>query len=102
MQSLDGEWEPGTEYQVFTGSGIITLLGTPTFEPAVPKPGYVWDYSRLTSDGIIAVSEDPTGIGNVEGGISEGNESYYDLQGRKLPAARKGVNIIDGKKVVVK
>lgn len=34
--------------------------------------------------------------------MEESVKAIYDLQGRRLKAPRKGINIIDGKKVVVK
>lgn len=42
-----------------------------------------------------------TGINNVE--TENGNENvYYDLQGNRLNAPKRGVNIINGKKIFVK
>lgn len=47
-------------------------------------------------------SFDPTGINGIEAdGIGKQNV-YYDLNGRRLDAPKKGINIINGKKVVVR
>lgn len=44
----------------------------------------------------------PTGIDNVKSTNMNVAGSYYDLSGSKLDAPRRGVNIINGKKVIVK
>jgi hypothetical protein len=79
---------------------MITLNGTPTFEPANPLEGYVWDYSALVSDGILRLVADPTGIGAVKSEElkvkSEGE--CYDLSGRRVQKPTKGFYIKNGKK----
>jgi len=45
---------------------------------------------------------DPTGIKDVEVDGVKGDGKYYDLRGNKLDAPKRGINIINGKKVVVK
>ena len=47
------------------------------------------------------VFDDVTGISRVEN-IQIANESYYDLQGRKVENPTKGLYIVNGKKVVIK
>ena len=46
---------------------------------------------------------DPSGIGEIVNGQSA-NRKYFDLQGRRIigSAARKGMYVVDGKKVIVK
>lgn len=44
----------------------------------------------------------PTGIDNVKSTNMNVAGSYYDLSGSKLDAPRRGVNIINGKKVIMK
>ena len=45
---------------------------------------------------------DPTGIQGIEVDESRGQDVYYDLNGRRLSTPRKGLNIINGKKVIIK
>lgn len=45
---------------------------------------------------------DPAGINNVTIDEENGEKVIYDLNGRKLNAPQKGINIINGKKVMVK
>jgi hypothetical protein len=72
------------------------------FEPSIPKPGYIWDYSALESDGIIRVKADPVGIDRINADSAAGEE-IYDLSGRRLnKVGDKGVYIVNGKKIVVK
>lgn len=78
--------------------------------------GNTWNVSEQTEELIETViyhkHDDPslgeviywpaateTGIGTVNGlGLTV--HGYYDLQGRKLPVPRKGLNIVNGKKVL--
>ena len=66
MERVSGTWQPGTDYQLFTGA--VTLTGTPTFEPAIPCEGYVWDYRSLASEGILRLMQagDANGDGMVD------------------------------------
>ncbi len=106
MKLMNGNWLEDAELKVFTGTGTITLSGTPTFEPAIPMEGYEWDYSQLASDGIIGIKADATGIGDA----ARLNDKYkminekqmYDLQGRPVENPGRGVYIVNGKKTVIK
>jgi len=44
----------------------------------------------------------PTGIDNVKNITPNVNNHYYDLRGNRLSAPKRGLNIINGKKVIVK
>ena len=101
MERLSGEWIPDAEYQVFTGEGKITLTGTPTFEPAVPADGYVWDYSQLASTGILKVVADPSAIESINPD-ELGDSEVYDMQGRKVENPVSGLYIVNGKKVFIR
>jgi hypothetical protein len=109
MERVSGEWQPDTDYQVFTGNGTITLTGIPTFEPAVPMQGCEWDYSALATEGVIRVKSNTTAIETPGNGDLSTKDATYDLQGRKRDAgnwnsspARKGIYIRQGKKRYVK
>ncbi|MCM1372585.1 MAG: hypothetical protein NC113_03105 [Bacteroides sp.] len=45
---------------------------------------------------------DPTGIESINADGSSTRDVYYDLSGRRLGAPKKGLNIINGKKVIVR
>ena len=45
---------------------------------------------------------DATGIDDIEIPVNRQNNTYYDLNGRKLKAPKKGINIINGEKVIIK
>ena len=53
---------------------------------------------RLGFDG----TETPTGIKNLTPALSEGEGVIYNLNGQQLSAPQRGINIIGGKKVLVK
>ncbi len=98
MYRSTGIWQAGDECRVFTGTGGITLNGTPTFEPEIPLEGYVWDYTTLTVDGIIRVAADPMGVRTVEAVGQEDEGDAYNLSGQKLSGRPKGFYIRNGKK----
>lgn len=63
------------------------------------------DYSTSGIKGFSIVFEDdePTGIADMEGGIEKIEDAeIYNLAGQRLNKMQKGVNIIGGKKVLVK
>lgn len=45
---------------------------------------------------------DPTGMKGIEADGNGKQKVYYDINGRRLSAPRKGLNIINGKKVIIK
>ncbi len=71
-------------------------------------PGFVAYVSVATEevpeDGYFEITgESTTGIVEINAGAVNNDETMiYDLQGRKLSAPVKGINIINGKKVLVK
>ena len=95
MERFSGTWKPDVDYELFNGP--VTLTGTPSFEPAVPAEGYRWDYSLLASQGILRVVPDETGITGVN--ELKGQESEWDLSGRKVSSRQKGWHVSKGKKI---
>lgn len=100
MSRLSGEWTADTDYQIFECNGKITLTGTPSFVPEEPIPGYMWDYSLLTSDGILRIVENPaSGIDGIN--ADRQKDVIYDLSGRRVEQINgHGIYIVNGKKVL--
>jgi len=87
------------EFTVIKGTGKRTVTGTVTVLPAQPKEGFVWDTSRLASEGVIAIMPDATAIRNAEAS-DNAKEVIYDLTGRRVSEIKtSGIYIINGKKV---
>ncbi|WP_162164157.1 leucine-rich repeat domain-containing protein [Xylanibacter brevis] len=53
-------------------------------------------------DIIFTFDDETTGIGNLTPALSKGEGVVYDLMGRKVENAAKGLYIVKGKKVIVK
>ena len=49
----------------------------------------------------LVFDDDPTGI-NLTPTLSEGEEAIYNVAGQRLNKVQKGINIVNGKKVMVK
>ena len=58
------------------------------------------DNSNETFSGIIDTTA--TGIAEIINGKSSNGKSIYNLQGQRINAPQKGLNIVDGKKIFVK
>ena len=99
LEHIGDGFVEGDELPLFTDEGTITLVGTPTFEPAIPCEGCVWDYSTLATDGTIRVVSDGTGVEELT--MDNSQWTIYDLTGRKVETiTEKGIYIINGKKVI--
>lgn len=55
--------------------------------------------SGTDSEGVIGVNQDPTGIESIEA-ADDSKAVVYDMAGRRVNAAAKGVKVINGKKVI--
>lgn len=83
--------------KLYKSAGSTTIAGTRA-------------YLKVKTDGARVVNvffdgdNTVTGIDTLDGQAGPQAGSYYDLQGRKLPAGnvKKGVYVVDGKKVVIK
>lgn len=87
---------PGTAELQADGSTIAYVFvqgGTATFENVV--------LTTAQARSIAAVSGEATGIDNIST-INADNQNVFDLSGRRVLNAEKGLYIINGKKVVVK
>ncbi|MBP3510854.1 MAG: hypothetical protein J6K19_02280 [Prevotella sp.] len=45
---------------------------------------------------------DPTGVETIKANGKKTKDTYHDIQGRKLDAPKNGLNIINGKKILIK
>ena len=76
----------------------ISIDGLPTNDISIHNVLFVTTKGAGIAFERISLSE-ATGITAVR--VNEGNNVIYDLQGRKLSKVQYGVNIVDGKKVLV-
>lgn len=89
------------EITVLKGTGKRTVSGTVTILPATPKAGYVWDTTRLASDGVITLAPDLTGLQTLT--VDEARTAtVYDLNGRPVAHPTTGIYIVNGQKVQIK
>lgn len=61
----------------------------------IPYIQYEWKFDNIQGT-------DVTGIKDIEANGNNKQDVYYDLSGRRLSVPKKGLNIINGKKVIVK
>jgi autotransporter-associated beta strand protein len=95
-------FEDGDSLTIFPNFNVITLTGTPTFEPEAPAVGLEWDYSTLATDGRLRVVSTDVGIDRIPGEEDE-TTRYYDLSGRRTATAHKrGIVISRGRKRLLK
>ncbi len=91
-----------SELAIFTGAGSISITGDVTIMPGKPKDGWLWDTSRLASEGIIGIVPDPVGINSINVEEIEGYE-VYDLRGHRITTiTTSGAYIVNGKKMFIR
>ena len=92
----------GDEIYVFTGGGNQTGNFIVKLVTEAPNANYDIDASMLLSDGKLRiVSMTPTGVSSLGEEALPANR-IYDLQGRPVDSPqRRGLYVVDGKKVVV-
>ena len=78
----------------------ISIDGLNTNEVSVQNIHFVTKNGKDITFDALALSGIVTGIANVR--ADESDNVIFDLQGRKLSKTQRGVNIVDGKKVIVK
>ena len=64
------------------------------------NPPYADGDERLYSDIVYSDGSVVTGIKNASADAKAMSVTYYDLSGRKVTKAHKGVYIINGKKII--
>lgn len=50
----------------------------------------------------VVIGGETTDIDSIRETIMSGNDSVYDMNGRRLPTLHKGINIVNGKKIIIK
>lgn len=62
-------------------------------------------YLRLADSEVksirIVLGDDTTGIDAIENSVLSGN-AVYNINGQRMSVLRKGINIVNGKKVIIK
>ena len=59
-------------------------------------------WKKLTIIDDVAIPQNTTGITNVPTSITQHPSPIFDLSGKRLAKPQKGINIINGKKVIIK
>ena len=80
-----------------TTDGSLILLSSGTFDSYSNAIGWTSGYSNLY---YINATDTPTGISQTETITNHKPNVIYNLNGQKLTTPRRGINIIDGKKVI--
>ena len=89
------------------GGGSVYVLYNNEFVKSVSGiiPAYrgylVLETANSRSLGIV-IDENATGIATVATAAAKANGLYYNLQGQRMAQPKKGLVIVDGKKVVIK
>jgi hypothetical protein len=68
----------------------------------LPYRAYLLQSAKAGTRAIGMTLEDTTGITQLRTVDRDGSERIYDLNGRQLSAPTKGLNIINGRKIIVK
>lgn len=88
---------PQTYSDAFTNSQYLNLnVYVPQGSLSAYQNADVWKDFWNLQEGA------PTGIESVNSIIPNAKNCYYDLRGNRLSAPKRGLNIINGKKVIVK
>ena len=108
------QWRESMKSCVFPGTKNVTSL---TSQMALPNYCF-WNGSKAEETGIMlsGITEDQesgtvsftiatdgqTGIAEVRQLMEDGNQVFYDLQGRKVTRPTCGIYIVNGRKVVIR
>ncbi len=107
--SIDVTWagtQPklGEEVTLWTVGKLNTSSDLQITLPTLPA-GLYWDTSELlTNNGILKVTNIPTGINNVNIDMGEGRNAWFTIDGRRIDGkpSKKGIYIRNGKKIIIK
>ena len=79
-----------------TTDGSLVLLSSGTFDSYSNNIAWASGYSNLF---YINVTDKPTGVGDIAAQTTLTTPAIYNLNGQKLSAPRRGINIVNGRKV---
>ena len=92
----------GALAEAFNRSSIgECILHVPAVSVDNYKASYIWGAFKEVVP-LTDSDSKPTGIDDVRCKISDIRGTYYDLNGVRQSEAKRGINILNGKKVVVK
>ena len=102
MGTLAPTYVAANEYYGLSGNNFVKVnAGTvPTGKALIPASLITATDNARPFTFIFA--DEATGISEVEHGVLNADENVYDLQGRRVVKAQKGLYIVNGKKVMVK
>ena len=91
-----------TELKILTINGSVSIEGSPSIIPSVPKEGWEWDMSTLATDGVLRIKASAN-IDTVETDPTT-NPGIFTLNGTKVNSTTslpKGtIIIVNGKKII--
>ena len=79
-----------------TTDGSLVILSSGTFDAYSNNPAWASGYSNLF---YINVADIPSSVSDIEAQDTQATPSIYNLNGQKLSAPRRGINIVNGRKV---
>ena len=92
-----------TYYGYRASDGIFVQVGSTTGAHIGAYRAYIQIPGSVGVKAFNVVLDDATGIETVNGeGLRENGSEAYDLQGRRVLQPRKGLYIVNGKKVIIK
>ena len=106
--SLEGVWDPegqpGTAGNIFVlnnGTGGVGFYRMATGKTLGVGKAYL-TYDGALAPEFLGFGNETTAISTIEKMRNVENETFYDLQGRRVAQPTKGLYIVNGKKVVIK
>ena len=92
-----------TYYGYRASDGVFVQIGSTTGAHIGAYRAYIQIPGSVGVKAFNVVLDDATGIETVNGeGLRENGSEAYDLQGRRVLQPRKGLYIVNGKKVIIK
>ena len=106
--SLEGVWDPegqpGTAGNIFVlnnGTGGVGFYRLATGKTLGVGKAYL-TYDGALAPEFLGFGNETTAISTIEKMRNVENETFYDLQGRRVAQPTKGLYIVNGKKVMIK